>query len=191
MADETTTITTAAADAAANTVPKAVPKAQDPKIAAARAKVGEAVAAFRVSQEAAKAAKAAADEAARTAGQTELQQIDEARAKLIADGETAKTEIANERKALAIERRNVAAAKLGILPKALKWVPEVDPATAEGAAALEAWCRENPELLDAKPSAEYVAPPIAPASKTAQLLSGAIKHPFLTADTLRKRIAAL
>lgn len=175
MADETTTTTT---DPPATKTP-------NPAIVAARAKLAEGVAAYK----AADAKRASDAEATRQSQLTEAQKLAEARQALVADSDKTRAELAAERKGLADSRRKDAAERLGIFPKAMALVPDVDPATPEGASALEKWARENPEFVKQKPAGapDYSPPPAE--SKLGKVLSGVLKHPFLTADGARAMLS--
>jgi len=135
-------------------------------------------------------ARAAAAETARQAALSEENRIKEAQAELVKQGEALKAEIATERKGLAAEARKAAAEKLGILGKALPMVPDVDPRTPDGAKALETWAKENPEFVRSQRGDNTLPPAPLPESNIAKILSGAIKHPFVTAQEVASRLAS-
>ena len=120
------------------------------------------------------AAEAAA-EAARIAGLSEVEKLAEERAG-----------IAKEREGLVTERRYAATDKLGILPKFRHLAPAVDPADEAGARALQAWAKENPELVAQKPGTPTPPPQAPEGSMLAKVLSGQVRHPFMTATGLGK-----
>jgi len=124
--------------------------------------------------------KAKADaqaEEARKASLTESQRLAEDRQAVDA-----------ERKALVQEARKAAADRLGINPKAMALVPDVDPRTADGAQALEAWVKGNPEFCKGNTAPPDPLAGIANTTKgkLADIFSGKTKNPLITTDSLRK-----
>lgn len=103
--------------------------------------------------------------------------------------------LAEERKALDLEKKGLvqearksAADKLGINAKALPLVPDVDPRTAEGAKAMEAWAKENPEFCKTTTAAPNPLTALGQSAKgkLADILSGKTSNPLITADSLKK-----
>lgn len=127
--------------------------------------------------ELAKAKKEADDKAAETA-----------RAAMTAEQrlEADRTAVDTDRKKLVKEVRDAAAERLGVLPKFLGMVPDVDTRTPEGAKALADWARDNPELVKAAPAGGGLPPVILPESNVAKILSGKMKHPLIDAESIRK-----
>ena len=122
-----------------------------------------------------------ADKAAATAAAEESRKASMSEAERVAEERKA---LDSERKAMLTQARDDAAAKLGIYPKALVWVPGVDPRTADGAKALADWAKENPEFV--KPATVPEPVVTAPAgSRLAKILSGEIVDPFLTPEGAR------
>lgn len=117
--------------------------------------------------------KATAAEAAAEAAKREKMSDAE---KLAAD----RAELDKQRSALANRARGDALTRLGVIEKAHQWAPQVDPATPEGAKALEDWARANPELVKARDTGahSFQAPPDSP---LAEILSGKRKSPLLSA----------
>lgn len=161
-------------------------EAKKAALAAAKTKLAETIAAHR----AAAATRASDAEAARQAGLTAAQKLAEDREALTKQGDELKSELAKERQALISEARRSAATTMGILPKALALAPDVDPRTPEGAKALETWAKENPEFVVRRGSDNTAPPAPLPESNIAKILSGAIKHPFITAAEVANRLAS-
>lgn len=118
-----------------------------------------------------------AAEAARVASLSEAERVAEERKALDA-----------EKKGLVMQARQAAADKLGILPKALPLIPDVDPRTPEGAKAFEAFAKENPEFLKPANSAPNPLVDLANSAKgrLADVLSGKVKNPLITPESLKK-----
>ena len=154
---------------------------QDGEIAALKADVLKLTTLAAESQKAADTA-AAAVEAARKAGMSDADKLREERLAFAA-------EVAAQKDSLKAERRAAAAAKLGIVAKALALVPaDIDPGTPEGAAMLERWAVTNPEFVQRGPGApQPFTPP--PTSKLGEFLSGVKKHPYLTAEGFGKLLS--
>lgn len=125
----------------------------------------------------ARAAQAAAEEA-RKASMTEAERIAEER-----------KAIDSEKAAMLEQARKDAASKLGILDKALKLAPEVDPRTADGAKALADWAKANPEFVKA-PIAPPPALDVPSGSRLEKILKGEIVDPYMSAETARKLLTA-
>lgn len=120
------------------------------------------------------ASKAAA-EAARLAGLSDAEKLAEERQGL-----------AKEREALTNERRVSALDKLGVQPKYRTFAPQVDPADPAGALALDKWAKENPELLTPRAGPGQPPPQAPEGSMLAKVLSGQVRHPFMSATGLSK-----
>jgi hypothetical protein len=120
------------------------------------------------------ASKAAA-EAARLAGLSDAEKLAEERQGL-----------AKEREALTLERRVSALDKLGVQPKYRTFAPQVDPADPAGALALDKWAKENPELLAPRAGPGQPPPQAPEGSMLAKVLSGQVRHPFMSATGLSK-----
>jgi len=128
------------------------------------------------------AAAAEAAEAERVAALSVVERQAEEQAALKATLDAQSAELRRDRRDLALD-------KLGVLPHFRGYVPDVDPKTAEGAAQLEEWAKAHPEAVKAAaPSAAAYAPP--PKSALHKILSGEAKHPFITADSVRKTIGS-
>jgi hypothetical protein len=120
------------------------------------------------------ASKAAA-EAARLAGLSDAEKLAEERQGLV-----------KEREALTNERRVSALDKLGVQPKYRTFAPQVDPADPAGALALDKWAKENPELLTPRAGPGQPPPQAPEGSMLAKVLSGQVRHPFMSATGLGK-----
>jgi hypothetical protein len=120
------------------------------------------------------ASKAAA-EAARLAGLSDAEKLAEEKAGL-----------AKEREALTNDRRVSALDKLGVQPKYRTFAPQVDPADPAGALALDKWAKENPELLTPRAGPGQPPPQAPEGSMLAKVLSGQVRHPFMSATGLSK-----
>jgi hypothetical protein len=120
------------------------------------------------------ASKAAA-EAARLAGLSDAEKLAEERQGLV-----------KEREALTNERRVSALDKLGVQPKYRTFAPQVDPADPAGALALDKWAKENPELLTPRAGPGQPPPQAPEGSMLAKVLSGQVRHPFMSATGLSK-----
>lgn len=125
-----------------------------------------------------KEAAAAAAEAARQEALTEQQKMAEAQASIKADLDKQQAE-------LRADRRDIALDKLKVLPHFRQYVPDVDPRTTEGAAALEDWAKKHPEAVQkaAAPQPDYV--PRAQ-SKLADIAAGKTNNPLVPIASLRK-----
>lgn len=157
-----------APDAPADKGPDKAPDAPD--LAAQIASLTATVAALTAD----KARADAAAEEARKASLTEAQRLAEDRQAVEA-----------ERKALVQDARKAAAERLGINPKALALAPEVDPRTADGAKALEAWARDNPEFVKAA-GAKGELPKWEPESALGKILAGKATHPLIDVANIKK-----
>jgi len=147
------------------------------ELAALRATV-EALTAAKTEADAAKTEAETAAEAARVAGLSAAEKLSEDRAAFAAEVEAGKAGIRKEARAQSLD-------KLGVLPAYRDWAPDVDPRTAEGAAAIEEWAKIHPEVVKQASGAPVPYTP-APTSKIGQVLSGAVKNPFMSAAGLRK-----
>jgi hypothetical protein len=121
-----------------------------------------------------KAEQAKASEESRRSAMSEREKLEEDRKALQA-----------ERDALRQTRRRDAMSKLGILEKAAALVPDVDPADPTGAAALEAWAKDNPEFVR-RADAQSTPYDVPQGSRLARILTGAEKSPLISRDGLRK-----
>lgn len=121
-----------------------------------------------------KAEQAKASEESRRSAMSEREKLEEDRKALQA-----------ERDALRQTRRKDAMSKLGILEKAAALVPDVDPADPTGAAALEAWAKDNPEFVR-RADAQSTPYDVPQGSRLARILTGAEKSPLISRDGLRK-----
>lgn len=155
-------------------------------LAAAKAKLAETIAAHKATA----ATRATEAETARQATLTAAQKLEEDRAALTKQGDDLKADLAKQQQALIDDARRSAADRMGINPKALALVPVVDPRTPDGAKALETWAKENPEFVARRGSDTTQPPAPLPESNIAKILSGAIKHPFITATEVASRLAA-
>jgi predicted secreted protein len=121
-----------------------------------------------------KAEQAKASEESRRSAMSEREKLEEDRKALQA-----------ERDALRQTRRKDAMSKLGILEKAAALAPDVDPADPTGAAALEAWAKDNPEFVR-RADAQSTPYDVPQGSRLARILTGAEKSPLISRDGLRK-----
>lgn len=121
------------------------------------------------------AAAEAAAEATRLAGLSDAEKLAEERAAVV-----------REREALTLDRRVSALDKLGVQPKYRAFAPQVDPADPAGALALDKWAKENPELLTPRAPGGQPPPKAPEGSMLAKVLSGQVRHPFMTATGLGK-----
>lgn len=92
----------------------------------------------------------------------------------------------SDRKVLVSEARKAALEKLGIAPKFFTIAPDVDPRTTDGAAIIEAWAKNNPELMAAKTEPSIFSQVVGTSGKLADILSGKVKNPLITQDSLKK-----
>jgi len=125
-----------------------------------------------------KAQASAQAEEARQQALTAEQRQAEQQAALRADIEQQQAELRSD-------RRDIALDKLRVLPHFRDYVPDVDPRTTEGAAALEDWAKGHPEALrqTAAPAPDYI--PRAQ-SKLADIASGKTTNPLVPVASLRK-----
>ena len=121
------------------------------------------------------AAAEAAAEATRLAGLSDAEKLAEERAAVV-----------REREALTLDRRVSALDKLGVQPKYRTFAPQVDPADPAGALALDKWAKENPELLTPRAAGGQPPPKAPEGTMLAKVLSGQVRHPFMTASGLGK-----
>ncbi len=132
------------------------------------------VSALKAENEAAKAAAKAADDAKLTDAQRAEKERKDWQAQVDAD-----------RAKLKQDRRGLALEKLGVLPKFAAFAPDVDPTEPAGAAALEKWARDYPEMI--KPVSRPSQPSDVPeGSMLHKILTGAAKSPFMTTDGFRR-----
>ncbi len=127
-----------------------------------------------------------ADEAAAAAAE-------QARLAAMSDAERAQEQLAAERAkldealgGLRKERLTMAADKLGVLPNFRGYLPDVDPSTTDGAAALEQWAKDHPQALKPRDAAPDGGWRPAPEGNLAKILSGKLRHPLVTAESIRK-----
>ena len=132
--------------------------------------------------------KTAADaaEATRVKGLSDKQLMDEELAKQ-------RGEIEATKKGLVTDRRNLALDRFGLLEKFRPYAPDVDPGTPEGAKALEAWVKVNPELCRAvnnggQPTITDRITDLAKTGSTAlqDVLSGKRKSTLVSAESATK-----
>lgn len=161
--------------------PPPAPDAQPPPGAAAPqlspdqvAELLTTVSALKAENEAAKAAAKAAEDAKLT----DAQRADKERKDWQAQVDADRAKLRQDRKALALE-------KLGVLPKFQAFAPDVDPTEPAGAAAIEKWARDYPEMI--KPVARPSQPTDVPeGSMLHKILTGAAKSPFMSQDGFRR-----
>jgi len=143
--------------------------------------VAAELAALKAEVEALTKAKADAEavaEAERQAKLTEAEKLAEERVAFTTEIEEAKANIRKEARAQTLD-------KMGVLSAYRQWAPDVDPRTSEGAAELESWAKDHPEVVKSSPNSPQPFEP-APKSKLAQVLSGAVKSPYIRPEGLRK-----
>ncbi len=132
------------------------------------------VATLKTENDAAKAAAKAAEDAKLTDAQRAEKDRKDWQAQVDAD-----------RAKLKQDRRSLALDKLGVLPKFAAFAPDVDPTEPAGAAALEKWAKDYPEMI--KPVAHPAQPVDVPeGSMLHKILTGAAKSPFMTTDGFRR-----
>lgn len=141
-------------DASTTAPATAAPAAPAPAPAPAAAPPADDVATLRAELAALRSAEEARQVAAAKAGEEAASKAEEERkAKLSAEQKFAeelaaqRSQIEETRKQLADERRNLALDRLGVQEKFRQFAPTVDPSDPKGAKALEAWAKDNPELL--------------------------------------------
>ncbi len=152
-----------------------------PDLAAQVAALTATVASLNEANKAAQAREAAATaqaEATRVASLSEAERVAEDRKAIDA-----------ERKAMVTDARKSAADKLGIRAEALPLVPDCDPRTPEGAKAIEDWAKANGWAI--KATAQEAANPLLDMAKSAtgklaDVLSGKVKNPMITQDSLKR-----
>ena len=148
-----------------------------PDLAAVLAELA-AVKSTLTSLESAKADAEAAAEAARVAALSDAEKLAEDRVAFAAEIEQSKAGIRKEARTQALDR-------LGVLPAYREFVPDVDPRTTEGAAALEQWAKDRPEVVRQTPSGPAPWQP-APKSALAKIMSGETKNPLVTPASVSK-----
>ena len=89
------------------------------------------------------------------------------------------------------ERRNLALDRAGVADKFRAYAPQVDPATPDGAKALEAWVKANPELCRPGGGPALVVSPLdalksRAGSALSQVLAGTRKSTLVTERNLSK-----
>ena len=137
--------------------------------------------------ESGKAAADSAAEAARVAALSETEKAAEARTKLLGEIEAEKAALAGERKLLVSGRRTASLERMGFDKRLHALAPDVDPATAEGAAALDAWGAANKDLArQAAGDAPAWSP--APKSNLSRILGGEMKNPLISQDSVSKML---
>lgn len=139
--DASTTAPATTAAPAAPTPPPSAPQVDD--VAALRAEL----AALKSAEEARQAAAAKAGQEAAAKAEEERKAKLSAEQKFAEELAAQRSQIEETRKQLADERRNLALERLGVQEKFRQFAPAVDPGDPKGAKALEAWAKDNPELL--------------------------------------------
>ncbi len=132
------------------------------------------VSALKAENEAAKAAAKAADDAKLTDAQRAEKERKDWQAQVDAD-----------RAKLKQDRRGLALDKLGVLPKFQAFAPDVDPTEPAGAAALEKWAKDYPEMVS-RPAPPAQPVDVPEGSMLHKILTGAAKSPFMTTDGFRR-----
>ena len=122
----------------------------------------------------------AAAESVRVAALSDAEKLAEDRAAFSAEVEATQAAFMSQRRTSAFDR-------LGVLPNYRDYVPAADPQTTEGAALIEKWAKDHPEAVRQQTTAAPYTPTAG--SKLAQLLTGALKSPYATADSARKALS--
>ena len=129
-----------------------------------------------------RAAKAAADAAADEATQAAMTEAERLEAERIAW----RAEVETERARLRSEARSAALDRAGVLPAYHEYVPDLDPRTADGAKALEAWIKQHPETVKAAtPAPSPLAAIGERSSAVAQILTGQRRSTLVSAKSLQ------
>lgn len=134
----------------------------------------DTVTALKAEADAAKAAAKAAEDAKLTDAQRVEKERKDWQAQVDAD-----------RAKLKQDRRNLALEKLGVLPKFARFAPDVDPTDPAGAAALEKWAKDYPEMVS-RPAPPAQPVDVPEGSMLHKILTGAAKSPFMTTDGFRR-----
>ena len=87
--------------------------------------------------------------------------------------------------------RSNALKRLGVLEKYHSFAPQVDVENARDAAKLEAWVKDNPELL--KPVAHTKEPSLldqikGPSSRLSDILTGKVKSSLVSAESVAEML---
>ena len=162
------------------------PAAGGPTVAALIAELG-AVKSTLASLESAKVDADSAAEAARVAALSDAEAASEARAKLLGEIETEKAALAGERQLLVDGRRAAALDRMGFDQRLHSLAPAGDPATAEGAAAIDEWAAANKDLARSAPGGAPAWSP-SPKSNLSRILGGEIKNPLISQDSVSKML---
>ena len=129
-----------------------------------------------------RAAKAAADAAADEATQAAMTESE----RLEAERNAWRAEVETERARLRGEARSAALERAGVLPAYHEYVPDLDPRTADGAKALEAWIKQHPETVKAAtPAPSPLAAIGERSSAVAQILTGQRRSTLVSAKSLQ------
>ena len=129
-----------------------------------------------------RAAKAAADAAADEATQAAMTEGE----RLEAERNAWRAEVETERARLRGEARSAALERAGVLPAYHEYVPDLDPRTADGAKALEAWIKQHPETVKAAtPAPSPLAAIGERSSAVAQILTGQRRSTLVSAKSLQ------
>ena len=129
-----------------------------------------------------RAAKAAADAAADEATQAAMTEGE----RLEAERTAWRAEVETERARLRGEARSAALERAGVLPAYHEFVPDLDPRTADGAKALEAWIGKHPETVRAPtPAPSPLAAIGERSSAVAQILTGQRRSTLVSAKSLQ------
>ena len=129
-----------------------------------------------------RAAKAAADAAADEATQAAMTEGE----RLEAERNAWRAEVETERARLRGEARSAALERAGVLPAYHEYVPDLDPRTADGGKALEAWIKQHPETVKAAtPAPSPLASIGERSSAVAQILTGQRRSTLVSAKSLQ------
>ena len=129
-----------------------------------------------------RAAKAAADAAADEATQAAMTEGE----RLEAERNAWRAEVETERARLRGEARSAALERAGVLPAYHEYVPDLDPRTADGGKALEAWIKQHPETVKAAtPAPSPLAAIGERSSAVAQILTGQRRSTLVSAKSLQ------
>ncbi|MGA1089886.1 MAG: hypothetical protein ACO3X2_10585 [Candidatus Nanopelagicales bacterium] len=97
-----------------------------------------------------------------------------------------RAEVETERARLRGEARSAALERAGVLPAYHEYVPDLDPRTADGAKALEAWISKHPETVKAAtPAPSPLAAIGERSSAVAQILTGQRRSTLVSAKSLQ------
>jgi hypothetical protein len=109
---------------------------------------------------------------------TAAEQLAADRAAFTAELEAGRGEVRKEARTLALD-------KIGVLPNFRDYVPDVDPRTADGAAALDAWTAAHPEAVRQTTAAPSTWEPRAK-GPLARIMSGEVVNPLVSIDAIRR-----